>query len=153
MNPEVKVIVGVVIEKDGKYLLVQEAQEKCRGKWNLPAGHLDPGETMADGAKREAKEETGCDVELTGVCQIGSRVAENEVFASVIFTTELVREEIKFDTAEILDVKWFSYEEIVAMRDEIRNEGLLLGAIENARNGLVAPMGILEQYSELCRGA
>lgn len=146
MNSKVQVIVGVVIEKDGKYLLVQEAKEKCRGKWNLPAGHLDPGETMANGAKREAKEETGCEVELTGVCQIGSRVKENEVFASVIFTTKLIREEIAFDPEEILDVKWFDYEEIVAMRSEIRNEGLLIGAIENVRNGLVAPMGIVEQY-------
>ena len=146
MKPDVKVIVGAVIEKEGKYLLVQEAKESCRGKWNLPAGHLDPGETMADGAKREAKEETGCEVELTGVCQIGSRVKENEVFASVIFTTKLMREEIEFDSAEILDVKWFSYEEILVMRSKIRNEGLLIGAIENARNGVVAPMEIVRQF-------
>lgn len=146
MDTEVKVIVGVVIEKEGKYLLVQEAQEKCRGKWNLPAGHLDAGEAMVDGAKREAKEETGCEVEPIGVCQIGSRAAEGVVFASVIFTSKLVREEIKFDPEEILDVKWFSYEEIMAMRDEIRNEELLIGAIDNMRNGLVAPMGIVAQY-------
>lgn len=146
MNTNTKVIVGVVIEKNGKYLLVQEAKESCRGKWNLPAGHLDPGETMVDGAKREAKEETGCEVELTGVCQIGSRVKENEVFASVIFTTKLMREEIEFDSAEILDVKWFSYEEILVMRSKIRNEGLLIGAIENARNGVVAPMEIVRQF-------
>lgn len=146
MNTNTKVIVGVVIEKNGKYLLVQEAKESCRGKWNLPAGHLDPGETMADGAKREAKEETGCEVELTGVCQIGSRVKENEVFASVIFTTKLMREEIEFDPAEILDAKWFSYEEILAMRSEIRNEDLLIGAIENARNGVVAPVEIVRQF-------
>ena len=146
MKPDVKVIVGAVIEKEGKYLLVQEAKESCRGKWNLPAGHLDRGETMADGAKRESKEETGCDVELTGVCQIGSRVKENEVFASVIFATKLMREEIEFDPAEILDAKWFSYEEILAMRSEIRNEDLLIGAIENARNGVVAPMEIVRQF-------
>ena len=146
MNTNTKVFVVVVIEKNGKYLLVQEAKESCRGKWNLPAGHLDPGETMADGAKREAKEETGCEVELTGVCQIGSRVKENEVFASVIFTTKLMREEIEFDPAEILDVKWFSYEEILVMRSKIRNEGLLIGAIENARNGVVAPMEIVGQF-------
>ena len=30
-----KVIVGGVLEKDGKYLLVQEAQEKCYKKWNI----------------------------------------------------------------------------------------------------------------------
>ena len=41
-----KVIVGGVIEKDGKYLLVQEAQEKCYQKWNVPAGHLDFNESI-----------------------------------------------------------------------------------------------------------
>lgn len=40
MDAKIQVIVGVVIEGGGRYLLVQEAQEKCRGKWNLPAGHL-----------------------------------------------------------------------------------------------------------------
>ena len=33
------IIVGGVVEKDGKYLLVQEAKEKCRGKWNTPVKH------------------------------------------------------------------------------------------------------------------
>ena len=55
-------------EKDGKYLLIQEAQAKCRGKWLLEAGHLDPGETIFEGAKREIREECGRDVELTGIC-------------------------------------------------------------------------------------
>lgn len=72
MSSNAKVVVGVVVEKDGKYLLVQEAKASCRGKWNLPAGHLDPGETIIDGAKREAKEETGSIVEPINVCQIGS---------------------------------------------------------------------------------
>ena len=36
-----KVIVGGIIEKEGKVLLVQEKQEDCYGKWNIPAGHLD----------------------------------------------------------------------------------------------------------------
>lgn len=146
MSSNTNVIVGVVIEKDGKYLLVQEAQEKCRGKWNLPAGHLDPNETIIAGAKREAKEETGCEVEPTGVCQIGSRVLADGVFVSVIFTTKLLSEEITFDTSEILDVKWFSYDEIVAMKSEIRNEVLMLGAINNIKNELVAPLDIVNQY-------
>ncbi len=146
MSSNAKIIVGVVVEKDGKFLLVQEAKASCRGKWNLPAGHLDPNETIIDGAKREAREETGCEVEPTGVCQIGNRVLEDGLFVSVIFAAKLVQEEIAFDTSEILDVKWFTYDEIVAMKPEIRNEVLMLGAINNIKNGLVAPLEIINQY-------
>ena len=124
------IIVGGVLEKDGKYLLVQEAQEKCYGKWNLPAGHLDPNETIIEAAKREIKEESGLDVELTGVCQIGNRKLEDDVFVSVIFST--------------LDVKWFSYEELLSMKAQLRSENLILGAINNTRSELVTSISIVE---------
>ena len=146
MSSKTAIIVGAVIEKDGKYLLVQEAQEKCRGKWNLPAGHLDPNETILEGAKREAKEETGCDIEPTSICQIGNRVSVNDVFISIIFTAKLILEEIAFDKSEILDAKWFTYEEIQALGDQIRNQTLMLGAIDNVRNGLTAPLSLINQY-------
>lgn len=75
-----KVIVGGIIEKNGKYLLVQEAKKKCYKKWNFPAGHLDFNESLEQGAIREIKEETGCDVELNGVCYIANRILENDLF-------------------------------------------------------------------------
>ena len=138
------IIVGGVIEKDGKYLLVQEAKEKVRGKWNLPAGHLDPNETIFEGGKREVKEESGFDVELTGVCQIGNQKLADDTFVSVVFSTKIISGDIKFDPNEILDVKWFTYDEIVAMKDQIRMESFLLGAIDNLRNGLVSPIEIVK---------
>lgn len=138
------IIVGGVLEKDGKYLLVQEAQEKCYGKWNLPAGHLDPNETIIEAAKREIKEESGLDVELTGVCQIGNRKLEDDVFVSVIFSTKVLGGDIKFDPNEILDVKWFSYEELLSMKAQLRSENLIFGAINNTRSELVAPISIVE---------
>lgn len=146
MYSKAKVIVGVVVEKDGKYLLVQEAKEKCRGKWNLPAGHLDSNETVMAAAKCEAKEKTGYDITLTGVCQIGSRISADEIFVSIIFKAEALGGEIAFDTKEILDVKWFSYDEVLAMKLGLRNEGMVLGAIDNMRKGLIAPLDIVRQY-------
>lgn len=143
------IIVGGLIEKDGKYLLVQEAKAKCRGKWNLPAGHLDVGESLQDGAKREIKEETGCDVELAGVCQIGSRRRTDLAFATVIFAARIINESIKIlDLEEILDIKWFSYEEILAMHDEIRSVDLLIGSIEDYRNNIIAPLDIIKLYED-----
>ena len=114
------IIVGGIIEKDGKFLLVQEAKEKCRGKWCIPAGHLDPNETIFEGAKREVYEECGCKVELTGVLEIGNRVLTDDIWVSVVFATKLINENIKIDKNEILDVKWFTYEEILSMKDELR---------------------------------
>lgn len=123
------IIVGGVIEKDGKFLLVQEAQEKCRGKWNIPAGHLDPNETIFEGAKREVYEECGCKVELLGVLEIGNRVLPNNSWISVIFATELIDENIKYNSDEILDVKWFTFEEILSMKDELRSYEWITNAI------------------------
>jgi phosphatase NudJ len=52
------VTVAAIIERDGRFLLVEE--ETSEGlKLNNPAGHLDPGESPADGCAREALEETG----------------------------------------------------------------------------------------------
>lgn len=146
------VIVGGVIEKDGKYLLVQEAK-KCRGKWNLPAGHLDIGETILDAAKREIKEESGLDTELTGICQIGNRVMEDRIFVSLIFTAKQSGGEIIIDKDEIMDVKWFSYDEILKLRDndEIRTPDLLVGAINNARSGLAVPLELVNMYARVLR--
>ena len=141
------IIVGGVLEKDGKYLLVQEAQEKCYGKWNLPAGHLDPNETIFEAAKREIKEESGLDVELTGVCQIGNRKLESDVFVSVIFSTKVLDGDIKFNPDEILGVKWFSYEELLSTKAQLRSEKLIMGAIDNVRNKLVTPISIVEMLN------
>ena len=65
-----KVVVGGIVEKDGKVLLVQEAKERCYGKWNIPAGGLEINESLVEGAIREIKEETGCDVEITGLLSL-----------------------------------------------------------------------------------
>jgi ADP-ribose pyrophosphatase YjhB (NUDIX family) len=56
-NP--KVVVGAIPEWDGKILLCRRAIEPRYGKWTLPAGFLENGETVADGAIRETIEEAG----------------------------------------------------------------------------------------------
>ena len=139
-----KVIVGGIVEKDGKYLLVQEAQEKCYGKWNIPAGHLDFGESLVQGAVREIKEETGCDVKATGIAYIANRILEDDLFVMIIFTTELLNEKIEYDKNEILDVKWYSYDEI---ENKINNElrgTFVHDSIKNKIDGYVSPIEVID---------
>ena len=60
----VNVVAGVVLVKDGKYLLVQEKQPACYGKWNLPAGKVEAGDSIEETAIKKAREESGFEVEL-----------------------------------------------------------------------------------------
>lgn len=138
------IIVGGVLEKDGRYLLVQEAKQKCYGKWCIPAGHLDVGENIFDGAKREIKEETNCDVELTGLCHIGNQVRSDQLFLTITFTTKLLTDQILPQPNEILDVKWFSLAEVEALasRGELRDPWVLEN-IQSAHTGKTYPLDII----------
>ena len=56
-------------DEAGRLVLVQRADD---GTWCLPGGQLDFGESFTDGACREFREETGHDVEITGLLGIYS---------------------------------------------------------------------------------
>ena len=131
----------VILKKDGKYLLVQEAKEKCYQKWNVPAGHLDFNESIEQGAVREIKEETGCDVELNGILYIANRILEDDIFVMIIFSTKLINENIQY---EILDVQWFSYDEIMnEMDDKLRKIDYIKTSINNHKNKLIGSIDLL----------
>lgn len=143
------VMVGGVIEKNGKYLLVQEGKETCKGKWNLPAGHLEINESLFDGAKREIFEETGCNVELTGLLQISNRVFEDKIFVGFMFATKLLNEHINIDNSEILNVKWFSYQELVNMKDDLRLYYWILNAIKSYENKKIMDLHTINMENDV----
>lgn len=139
-----KIIVGGVLEKNGKFLLVQEAQEKCRGKWNIPAGHLDPNETIFEGAKREVFEECGCKVELSGVVTIANKVLQDDTFVGIVFSTKIIEENIKFDKEEILDVKWFTYEEIISMKEKLRESNWVINSVSAVKDNKISDINMVK---------
>ena len=138
-----KIVAGGIIEKDGKYLLVQETQEKCQGKWNIPAGGVDDGENVIDAAKREVFEETGCKVEITGILEIINKNLEDIDVIIFIFDTKLIEENIQIDGVEISDVKWFSYEEILNMKNDLRAGGYFISALNNKKENKINPLELI----------
>jgi ADP-ribose pyrophosphatase YjhB (NUDIX family) len=69
-NP--KVVVGTVVALDGKILMCRRAIEPRRGFWTLPAGYLELGETLEEGAAREAMEEATADIGIDGILGVFS---------------------------------------------------------------------------------
>ena len=113
------IIAGCLIVRDNKILMVKEAKKKCYGQWSFPAGHVDENELITEAAIREVYEETGCKVKLTGVLPISTVIQENEETAILVkFTADIIDENIKFDTKEILDIKWLELAEVKNMSEK-----------------------------------
>ncbi len=54
----------VIVDEHARVLLVQRGRDPGRGKWSVPGGKCEAGETFAEAAAREAREETGLDVRV-----------------------------------------------------------------------------------------
>jgi ADP-ribose pyrophosphatase YjhB (NUDIX family) len=73
--PEVpRVGVGAVVLHKGQVLLVRRAANPSPGKWSLPGGLVELGESTIDAVKRELKEECAVDIQVVDVCGVITRV-------------------------------------------------------------------------------
>lgn len=117
----VHIVAGCVIEKDGKYLLVQEKKPIAYGLWNLPAGRANEGETFQQAARREVLEETGLSVTVGK--KIGVFHYDPTLPVLHAFQTESFSGTLKIPEDELLDARWFKLEEIkqLSERNQLRS--------------------------------
>lgn len=106
-SQKVEVVAGCVIRRDGKFLLVQEKKPDVYGKWNIPAGRVDEGETLEQGAIRETKEESGFDVEIISKLGVWQDTASSSVRHA--YYAKIIGGELVVQPEEILDAKWADY--------------------------------------------
>ncbi|MES2761153.1 MAG: NUDIX hydrolase [Bacteroidota bacterium] len=106
----------VLIEKEGRYLLIREAAAKWKGKWFLPGGKVEPGEKPEDAAHREAKEEAGCKIAIDGIFYFRYNEGFLDRYLAFFFAATIIGDEIKnFADKHSLETKWFTYEEIMGL--------------------------------------
>ncbi|HEY98447.1 MAG TPA: NUDIX hydrolase [Dehalococcoidia bacterium] len=70
--------VGVVVFKDGKILTIKRGQEPSKGKWSIPGGRIELGETAQEAGRREVKEECSIDVQIERVLDAASNIIRDE---------------------------------------------------------------------------
>lgn len=106
-NP--KIVVGSVLGFEGKILLCRRAIDPRRGFWTLPAGYLEIGETVEDGARREAFEEARAHPVLDQVLAVYSvpRISQVQIiYRGTLKTAEYA------PGPESLDVHLFDWRDI-----------------------------------------
>ena len=106
-NP--KIVVGSVVTWDNKVLLCKRAIEPRLGYWTLPAGFLEAGESPEEGAKREAREEACCEIEIEDMLAMYTvrHISQIQIF----YRAHLLREEFSAGP-ESSDVRLFGWDEI-----------------------------------------
>jgi len=115
----VNVVCSNIIEKDNKFLFVKESKDIAKGRYSLPAGRLEFGESLIECAIREAKEETGMGVEPIKLIGIYQRPSSSENSNTTVFC---FLSEIKSGQIQITDkhpeVNFLSFDEISQLERE-----------------------------------
>ncbi|MFC0187713.1 NUDIX domain-containing protein [Fictibacillus aquaticus] len=108
---------GLVIE-DGKWLLVKKKYGGLKGKWSIPAGFVDEGETLDAAAVREVYEETGIIAEAVSVLGVRTGVLNEEISDNmVIFLLKKTGGSLKAAAEEIEDAVFMTEEEMRSSPD------------------------------------
>jgi 8-oxo-dGTP diphosphatase len=107
-----KVAAAVLIEQEGRVLLVRRGNEPFRGLWTLPAGFINGGEDPAEAAARECLEETGLNVRVIRVLDIisGKEHSRGADFI-IVYQAEVIDGELRPDD-DVDAVEWFARENL-----------------------------------------
>lgn len=103
------IAVNVAVIDEGKFLLTKREDFET---WILPGGGVEDGESLAQAAIRETREETGLDVEVTKLVGIYSRLGNWSPGYLVLFAARPIGGELKCQEGETIAVGWFAFDEI-----------------------------------------
>jgi len=110
-----KVAAVTLVEREGRVLLTRRAMEPARGCWTLPGGFVDCEEDPREAAVRECREETGLEIEVTGLFDLYYGKAHIDGAAIVIvYTGRMVGGQITASD-DVDAAAFFSVEELPEM--------------------------------------
>jgi 8-oxo-dGTP pyrophosphatase MutT (NUDIX family) len=114
--------VAAVVEREGRFLLVEEAIDGRR-VLNQPAGHLDPGESLVAACRREVLEETAHRFEPTALVGIyrWHYASADVTFLRFCFRGRIDGVEQRPLDRQIIALHWLTREALLARRDEHRS--------------------------------
>lgn len=144
------VTVAAVIERDGQFLLVEE--ETSDGiRFNQPAGHLDPQESLEQAVVRETLEETAHDFTPTALVgmymsrYLSARTGHDVTYLSFTFCGEVGAKHDQPLDVGIIRAVWMSYDELVACQEKHRSPSVLQ-RVDDYLAGKRAPLSLLATH-------
>lgn len=151
------VTVAAIIERNGHFLLVEE--ETSDGiRFNQPAGHLEPNESLIDAVARETMEEAAWDFSPTALVgmymsrYLSSRTRQEVTYLRFAFSGELGREHDHALDEGILRTVWMTREELLECECKHRSP-LVLRCIDDYLAGTRAPLSVIYTHPSVTGAA
>lgn len=117
MDAKFLVVVSLVIERDGKLLLMRRSVDKEHdpGMWEIPGGRLEQGEHPRDAARREGLEETELELEIGDPLDIFHffRGPSRDETVGITFAARPAGGEVKM-SSEHIDARWVDHGDVEA---------------------------------------
>lgn len=101
---------AVVFDDDGRLLLIERKRDPGKGKWAVPGGKPNLGEPLEAAVVREAKEETGLDVEVGGVLWVGEIIEEGFHLVIIDYAATVIGGTLEAGD-DAGDARWVTIEE------------------------------------------
>jgi len=106
---------GVVIHRN-RVLLIRRGGEPLKGEWSIPGGLIEVGEELADGVRRELKEETGLEVEPLAIIETFDRIFREGRrvryhFVIVDYICRLKRGRLR-PASDVVEARWVRREDL-----------------------------------------
>jgi ADP-ribose pyrophosphatase YjhB (NUDIX family) len=109
-------VAGLVINAQNEWLVVKKKYGGLKGKWSIPAGFVDEGETVDEAVVREVKEETGLSCRVAQLLGVRTGVIKNEISDNMIlFLLQQTHpeEEIVIQEAELYEAAFIHPERLM----------------------------------------
>ena len=136
--------VAAIVERDGKFLFVEELSNGER-VFNQPAGHIDENEAIQNAVIRETFEEAGCKVRPESLVGIYTYKAPSNgvTYYRFCYACKLIKEDVnaKLDT-DIIAAHWLTLEELSAKQEQMRSP-LVLKCLEDYLAGKRFPLALI----------
>ena len=112
--------VGAVIVEDGRVLLIKRGKAPLLGEWSIPGGMLELGETLRQGAEREALEETGLMVRAVELLGVFDRIVPDETkrtlyhYVLIDFLCQKISGDV-LAAGDASDARWFNPADLTSL--------------------------------------